>query len=298
MNINNAQLLSLLFDEPKLTTALNQVIPYISVFKEQTTLNLKCASISSLFTLLQYRQELFNKLSSLLGYEICLECEESGASNMIATSEIIAEVNSATPSRFFSLETLSRVTNKPIKEVKSLLGKAREVIHPTVDGQEMITESAFDAVVLEWAKSIKDDDLDQLSQATSSTLRLDSTPRTSRKTSAKVLISELTVEDITKIKNGEKANSPNLTKKGVEHTLDNFFKKVNMDDMSSIDTVSAFIEGATEFGQALRKKLLTAYKKFTLNPNLQDVESKLVEGAKAYLESRATEVKATTAAQE
>lgn len=288
MNINNGELLSLLFDEPKLSSALNQVIPYISVFQGQTILNLRCASISSLFTLLQYRQELFLKLKSLLGYEICLECEETGASNMVATAERITVADSTTETRFLSIETLGRATGTSPTEVKKLLGKAREVIHPMEDGSEMITETAFDSVVLQWAKSFKDGNGTSESESVITPTPPKSASRTSRKQSTKVMISELTIEDIVKIKNGEKANSANLTKKGIQQTLNNFFQNVNMDDMGEIDTISAFIEGETEFGLALRKKILSAYKKFTKDPDLQEIENKLIEGAKVYLEDRAT----------
>ncbi|MEH2148571.1 hypothetical protein [Nostoc sp.] len=282
MNINNGELLSLLFDEPKLSSALNQVIPYISVWNGQTILNLRCASISSLLTLLQYRQELFQKLKPLLGYEICLECEETGASNMVATVERITEANSATETRFLSLETLAQATNTSPIEVKKLLGRAREVIHPMEDGSEMITENAFDSVVLQWAKSFKGNDALSVTPSTISPKQAKS-----RKTATKVLTSELTIEDIVKVKTGEKANSPNLTKKGVQETLNNFFSKVNMEDTGDIDAISAFIEGTTEFGQALRKKILAAYKKFTKGGNPQEIQDRLIEGAKAYLESLA-----------
>ncbi|MEH1788415.1 MAG: hypothetical protein V7L23_23225 [Nostoc sp.] len=244
MNINNGQLLSLLFDEPKLVTALNQVMPYISVFQGQTILNFRCASISSLLTLLQYRQELFQKLKPLFGYEICLECEETGASNMVATAERITQANSVTETRFLSLERLARVTCTSPIEVKKLLARAKEVIHPMEDGSEMITENAFDSVVLQWAKSFKDNDI--IEDVTPSTISTKQTK--TRETATKVLTSELTIEDIVKVKTGEKANSPNLTKKGVQETLNNFFSKVNMEDTGDIDAISAFIEGTTEFG--------------------------------------------------
>ncbi|MEH1777140.1 hypothetical protein [Nostoc sp.] len=281
MNINNGQLLSLLFDEPKLSSALNQAIPYISVFQGQTILNLRCASISSLLTLLQYRQELFQKLKPLLGYEICLECEETGANNMVATAERINEVNSATETRFLSLETLSRATGTSPTEVKKLLGVAKEVIHPMPDGSEMITETAFDTVVLGWAKSFKDNGVED---ATPISLPKETRPR---KTTTKVLTSELDTEDIIKVKTGKTAGSPNLTEKGIQQTLENFFSKVKLDDTSIVDAVSAFIEGTSEFGQALRKKILAAYKKFTKGGNPQEIQDRLIEGAKAYLESLA-----------
>lgn len=50
----------------------------------------------------------FLKLKPLLGYEICLECEETGANNMVAIAERIAVDNSATKTRFLSLETLAK----------------------------------------------------------------------------------------------------------------------------------------------------------------------------------------------
>ncbi|MEH2033360.1 MAG: hypothetical protein V7K67_27695 [Nostoc sp.] len=282
MNINNGELLSLLFDEPKLVTALNQAMPYISVFKGQTILNVRCASISSLLTLLQYRQELFQKLKPLFGYEICLECEETGASNMVATAERITQANSVTETRFLSLERLARVTSTSPIEVKKLLGRAKEVIHPMEDGSEMITENAFDSVVLQWAKSFKDNGVESMTPNNTS-----SKETRPHKTTTKVLTSELDTEDIIKVKTGKTAGSPNLTEKGIQQTLENFFSKVKLEDTSIVDAVSAFIEGTSEFGQALRKKIMAAYKKFTKGGNPQDIQDKLIFGAKAYLESMA-----------
>ncbi|HYX17066.1 MAG TPA: hypothetical protein VE944_22490 [Nostoc sp.] len=282
MNINNGQLLSLLFDQPKLKKALNQAIPYISVSKTRTILNLRCASIATLSTLLQYRQEIFKKINPLLGYEICLECEETGDNNMVATAERITEQGSATE-RFLSLETLAKATSKSPQEVKMLLGRAKEVIHPTEDGAEMITEAAFDGVVLQWARSFKEEN----GAVATTTQAASATTSKPRKPSAKILISELAIADIMIIKTGANAGLPNLASKSVQYTLENFFNKVKLEDTTKVDALSAFIEGTSEFGQALRKKILAAYKKFTKGGNPQEIQDRLIDGAKAYLESMA-----------
>ncbi|QLE42227.1 hypothetical protein FD723_18580 [Nostoc sp. C052] len=284
MNINNGELLSRLFDEPKLVTALNQVIPYISVFKEQTILNLRCASISSLLTLLQYRQELFLKLKPLLGYEICLECEETGANNMVAIAERITVDNSATKTRFLSLETLAKATSTSPTEVKKLLGRAKEVIHPMEDGSEMITEDAFDSVVLQWARSFKDD----TSSVATATTEAPNKTKTTRNSTTKLLTQKLASDDIAKIKGGKSAGSANLTLKGIQITLENFFNKVRLEDTTIVDAVSAFIEGTSEFGMALRKEILGAYKRSFKGLDISEVEAKLITGAKAYLERTST----------
>ncbi|MEH1808448.1 hypothetical protein [Nostoc sp.] len=285
MKVNNSELISLLFNEPELVKALNLAIPYISILKEKTILNIRCLEVSSLESLLKFRSHLANKLIPLLGYEIHLECIQNaiGETGMVAVAERLVESKDSTETKFLSLETLARATSASPIEVKKLLGKAKEVIHPMEDGSEMITENAFDSVVLQWAKSFKDNGIiEDVTPSTTSTKQTKT-----RKTTTKVLTSELTIEDIVKVKTGEKANSPNLTKKGVQETLNNFFSKVNMEDTGDIDAISAFIEGTTEFGQALRKKILTAYKKFTKGGNPQEIQDRLIEGAKAYLESLA-----------
>lgn len=285
MNINNGQLLSLLFDQPKLVEALNQSIPYVSIFKEKTILNLRCLEISSLSSLLKFRSELTNKLVPFLGYEIHLECKHAiGDAHMVAIAERLIE-NPEVTGRFLSLETLAKATSTSPTEVKKLLAKAKEVIHPMEDGSEMITENAFDSVVLQWAKSFKDDvGIDGTSVNTfRSTKEIKE-----RKPSTKVLTSELTNEDIIKVRTGKTAGCPNLTSKGIDTTLANFFGKVKLEDTSLVDAVSAFIEGTSEYGQALRKKLTTAYKKFTKDPNLQEVMDELIEGAKDIREKMTT----------
>ncbi|MEH1822134.1 MAG: hypothetical protein V7L31_24175 [Nostoc sp.] len=281
MNINNGQLLSLLFDEPKLAKALNQAIPYISVFKGQTILNLRCASISSLFTLLQYRQELFQKLKPLLGYEICLECEETGANDMVATLEKITEASSATEVKFLSLETLHRATSKSPQEVIKMLGAAKEVIHPMPDGSQMVTESAFNTVILEWAKSFSGNGTPADPAVATEPLNK---PKSSRSLATKLLTQKLVTDDIAKTKGGKSAGSANLTVKGIQITLENFFNKVRLEDTTIVDAVSAFIEGTSEFGMALRKELLAAYKRLFKGLDISEVETKLIAGAKAYLE--------------
>ncbi|WP_445634527.1 hypothetical protein NSTC745_06350 [Nostoc sp. DSM 114161] len=289
MKINNAELISLLFDEPKLRKALAQSTPYLSKHGEQIILNIRCLQTSTLMILVQYRQKLVSVLQPFLGYEIYLECEQiTGDDNMVAVVERSIAENNTTDLRFLSLETLARATNKSPQEVKILLGKAREVIHPMEDGSEMITESAFDSVVLQWAKSFKE----EVPQSSSNTEKPASDAKP-RKPSAKLLTSELTVEDIVTIKSGANAGAPSLTNKSIQQVLENFFGKVKLEDTTKVDAVSAFIEGTSEFGVSLRKKILGAYKKFTKGGNAQEIQDKLIEGAKTYLESMAA-----TAAQE
>lgn len=286
MNINNGQLLSLLFDEPKLSKALNQAIPYISVFREKTTLNLRCASFATLSTLLQYRQEIFGKINPLLGYEICLECEETGDNNMVATLERTSEATSATEIKFLSLETLHRATSKSPQEVIKMLGAAKEVIHPMPDGSQMVTESAFNTVILEWAKSFSSNGTAAVGAVVTEPINK---TKSTRSPATKLLTQRLTLDDIAKTKGGKSAGSANLTVKGIQATLENFFNKVRLDDTTIVDAVSAFIEGTGEFGMALRKELLAAYKRSFKGIDISDVETKLIAGAKAYLESSTPE---------
>ncbi len=282
MKINNAELISLLFDDPRLREALTQTKPYFSKNNEQIILNLKCLQTSVLMTLVGYRQKLISVLQPLLRYEIYLECEQiTGENNMVAVAERSVTENNTTEPRFLKLETLARATNKSPQEVKILLGKAREVIHPMEDGTEMVTESAFDSVVLQWAKSFK-----EAPQSIENTEKSPAETK-SRKPSAKVLASELTVEDIITIKSGANAGTPSLTNKSIQQALENFFNKVKLEDTTKVDAVSAFIEGTSEFGQALRKKLLGAYKRFSKGGNPTEIQERLIDGAKTYLESMA-----------
>ncbi|MEH2393886.1 MAG: hypothetical protein V7K21_20205 [Nostoc sp.] len=295
MKINNAQLISLLFDEPELRSLLSETKPYISRLDGQTILHLRCLRLCTLKTLLQYRQELTQKLQPLLNFEICLECEETGVDNsMVTVAEKLTNVDSTgTETRFLSLDILVRATNKTPVEVKKLLGVAKEVIHPTEDGAEMITEAAFNGVVLQWAQSLKNDATSFNNGGTSENQDgfplppKPPKPSTPRRAKTKILASKLTFEDIIKTKTGKKVNMPNLTQKGVQETLENFFKKVNIQDTSNVDVISAFIEGTSEFGISLRKELLSAYELFTKEPNIQEVQERLVEGAKVMLESMA-----------
>lgn len=289
MNINNGELLSLLFDEPKLVEALNQSIAYISIYKEKTALNLRCLEASSLITLLRFRQKLVSKLIPLLGFEIHLECmdKQIGETGMVAVAERLTEESQNTTTKFLSLETLAQATGTSPIEVKKLLGAAREVIHPMPDGREMITETAFDTIVLQWAKSFKD------VQENAAPITTPKEVKKPRARNTKVLTSELTIDDIVVVKTGKTAGQPNLTEKGIQQTLEKFFNKIRLEDTSLVDAASAFIEGTSEFGQSLRRKIIAAYKKFTLGGNPQEIEEKLVAGVKAYLENMAA-----TAAQE
>ncbi|MFN6572398.1 hypothetical protein [Dendronalium sp. ChiSLP03b] len=296
MKIDNAEALAILLgNEPEAINVLSWTIPYVSVEDGRSKLTLRCSGLRAMSNLLKLSDLLSNKLGRFLGFEICLECIEKaiGEVHMVAVAEerAIAPNNSTLETKFLSLETLSRATNKSLPEVKALLGKAREVIHPTEDGREMITESAFDAVVLQWAKSFKEEPPAQ----TPSNVQADATEeaKAKRKASPKVLTSELTADDIITVKSGANAGTPSLTSKSIQQVLENFFNKVKLEDTTKVDAVSAFIEGTSEFGQALRKKILGAYKKFSKGGNPTEIQERLIDGAKTYLESMAA-----TAAQE
>ncbi|MFK0731399.1 MAG: hypothetical protein ACFKPT_02690 [Gloeotrichia echinulata GP01] len=286
MKINNSELISLLFKQPELVEAINKSIPYISVFKEKTVLSLRCFDISSLTSLLKFQSHLINKLIPFLGFEIHLEyMDNSGETDMaIITERQLTEYQDTKDAKFLTLETLARATGTSSIEAKKLLGMAREVIHPMPDGSEMITEAAFDTVVLQWAKSFKETVTQESATPTLTTPKQVKKPRKSK---AKVLTSELSIDDIVVFKTGKNAGQANLSEKGVRLTLEKFFSKVRLEDTSIVDAASAFIEGTGEVGESLRRKILTAYKKFTLGGNPQEIEDKLVAGAKTYLESMA-----------
>lgn len=281
MKINNAFLLSLLFqDFPEIAAQIANTTAYVAVINGHSCLVLCCPNLLTTTLLLNYGEIISTKLKSFINFEILLECshEAIGEVEMIAVAERV-ENSSTSEIKLLNIETLARATNQSIPEVKLLLAQAGAPIYPQTNGTEAIAEVVFDTVLLSWAKSIKEEQV-----RTEETKQSETKPR---KATAKVLTSELIEEDIVKIKSGKSAGSPNLTQKGIEQTLKNFFGKVKLDDTTEVDAVSAFIEGTSEFGTALRKKILAAYKKFTTKPNMEDVEARLIEGAKAYLETMA-----------
>ncbi|MCC5640624.1 hypothetical protein LC593_33295 [Nostoc sp. CHAB 5844] len=201
---------------------------------------------------------------------------------MIAVADKLENSTTSSENRLFDLEILAKATHSTTQEVKLLLAKSGSPIYPQLDGTEAVEEEIFDTVLSAWAKSLKREG--STTEVEGQAQRLETKPR---KATPKVLTSELNTDDMIKVKSGKSAGSPNLTQKGIGETLENFFNKVKLEDTTKVDAVSAFIEGTSEFGQALRKKITTAYKKFTTKPNMEEVESRLIEGAKAYLESMA-----------
>ncbi|WP_414755566.1 hypothetical protein [Anabaena sp. CCY 9910] len=285
MKINNSLLLSfLLRDCPQAASSILQTVAYIYVYKGRSCLILRCPNMAIASVLLYYQGFIASRLESLLSYEVQLELSVNAIeeSNMIAVAERTTQANTPTENRLLNIETLVRATNTSIQDVKLLLAQANAPIYPQVDGTEAISEPIFDEVLLNWAKGLKlSSDQPKADQSASEA------PTKPRKAAPKVLISELTESDIIKIKTGKTSGSPNMTQKGIAETLENFFNKVRLEDTAKVDAVSAFIEGTSEFGINLRKKLLAAYKKFT-KANLQEAETKLVEGAKNYLENLAS----------
>ncbi|MBW4433075.1 MAG: hypothetical protein KME28_15430 [Pelatocladus maniniholoensis HA4357-MV3] len=63
----------------------------------------------------------------------------------------------STKTKLYKLDALVKATQKPIEEVKIMLARVRAAIYPREDGSELVAESHFDKVVLEWAKSNKQD---------------------------------------------------------------------------------------------------------------------------------------------
>lgn len=193
---------------------------------------------------------------------------------MVAVIDRAVIENSVSQDKFFSLETLASVTGKKNEEAIKLLGQAKAVILPMEDGSVMITEESFDAAVLLWAKSFKGESAPQAQE-----------PKPKQAKQPKLLTSKLTTDDISKVKTGKTAGAANLTNKGVQETLEKFFNKLALDDTTQVDAVSAFIEGTSELGINLRKEILGAMKRFTKGTDLATAETKLVAGAKAYLEN-------------
>lgn len=287
MKINNAEALALLFTHtPKIASCLLRTTPYIKFSGDRAILVVRCRSFADMKYLVSQSCLVIGKLHPFIGYEIHLECSQRDRDHdMVAVTERTIENAVTSEPKFLSLETLSGAINKPIKEVKAMLGQSGQVIHLTPSGEDIITESAFDTIVLNWAKSFKEGMPQSEPETTTSNTKLAKQEVKERKPNIKVLTSELTIEDIAVVKTGKNAGSPSLTNKGIQQTLESFFNKVKMDDTTKIDAISAFVESTSEFGQMARKKLLAAYKKFTKGGNQQEIESRLVEGAKIYLES-------------
>lgn len=287
--IDNALLLARLFkDDLEVSIALSGTIPYLSVGGGRAILIIRCPNLSSLRLLNLLSQKLVRKIEPLFGYEIYLECLEyvkehpsdrDTEKNMVAVAEqqqISTYANGTETSvKLLNLTKLVTALGKPVNEVKLMLARQGAAVYPQEDGTEAIAEPIFDAILLRWAKSIKEE---------SEALLPESAQKT-RKSPPKLLTQELTIEDIAKNKTGKSAGQASLNATGIQSTLEKFFNKVKLDDSTLVDAVSAFVEGNSEFGQGLRKKLLAAYKKFTPSVNLSEVESKLVEGAKKYLEA-------------
>ncbi|MBD2489022.1 hypothetical protein [Aulosira sp. FACHB-615] len=282
MKINNALLLSLLFrDFPEIATQVSNTIAYVAVINGRPCLILCCPDLLTTTLLFNSGEIISTKLKSFLNFEILLECshEAIGEVEMVAVADRVENSN-VSEIKLLNIETLALATNQSIPKVKILLAQAGAPVYPQTNGTEAIEETVFDAVLLTWAKSLKEGGQAKTEDPKQSEAK-------PRKASAKVLTAELTADDIIKVKSGSNAGSPNLTQRGVQQTLENFFNKVKFDDTTKVDAVSAFIEGTSEFGQALRKKIAAAYKKFTTKPNMEEVETKLIEGAKTYLESMA-----------
>ncbi|MBD2437346.1 hypothetical protein [Nostoc sp. FACHB-110] len=286
MKINNAFLLSLLFrDFPEFAEQIANTTAYVAVINGNPCLIIHCRDLLTTTLMLNSGQIIATRLKSVLGFDFCLECGEDavGEANMIAVADRVENSTTSNENRLFNLEILAKATHSTTQEVKLLLAKSRSPIYPQLDGSEAIEEVIFDTVLSDWAKSLKAEGSGSTVQEAEGQAQKSET-RT-RKATPKVLTSELVADDIVKVKSGKSAGSPNLTQKGIEQTLKSFFGKVKLDDTTEVDAVSAFIEGTSEFGTALRKKILAAYKKFATKPNMEEVEARLIDGAKAHLEA-------------
>ncbi|MFB2768572.1 hypothetical protein ACE1AT_04670 [Pelatocladus sp. BLCC-F211] len=297
MIINNAFILSLLFDQPEVANALSHTTPYIWVGKSKKAIVIKCQDYYIIQTLAAHASEVVAKLQKILSCEIYLQLPDSSIVKLgdysgepRMTTAVLEQstnlskpgstdvINRASATKLYKLDALVKVTQKPAQEVKIMLARLGAAIYPREDGSELVAESHFDEIVLEWAKSIKGESAEIVSPKTTSAKP--------KKKAVRVLKSELTADDLAKVKSGKTAGSPNLTEAGVHQTLENFFNnKVKLEDMTIADAVSIFIEGTSEIGQAMRKKLIAAYRKFFPGANVTDIETKLVVSAKTYLET-------------
>ncbi|MBD2771152.1 hypothetical protein [Iningainema tapete] len=300
MKIDNAILLSRIFeDDLEIGFALCCTTPYLIIAGGRAILVIKYRDDTTASLLAANSKAIAQKIKNLLGYEIYMhragtpvaKLENNlGDTSMVAIIEKPEQESVTQESKLLKIETLARVTSKPIKEVKMMLGRIGAVIYPQEDASEMIAETHFDQIVLRWAKSFKD--AEQVTTQESATATNDKpTTAKAKKQSTKILAEELTINDLASVKSGKNAGSPNLTEKGIQQTLTNFFSKVKLEDTTLTDAASAFIEGSSEFGTTLRKKLFLAYRKFFPGANIGEIEPKLVAGAKTYLEAIASPVK-------
>lgn len=276
------ELLQNLFKDDEISAALANTISYIQLKEGQTILVIRALDFPSLQLLNLLSLKIVAKIESLLGYGIYLECLEyekvrsvdRDRDNMVAVleQEQSTYTNGAEVSvKLLNLEKLVAALREPMPKVKLMLARQGAAIYPQEDGTEAIAEPIFDALILRWAKSIKEE----------GELEQDASQPKTRKASTKLLLRELTIEDIARTKQGKAS----LTATGIQFTLEKFANALNLEDTSLTDAISAFIEGSSEFGKKLRRKLLGYYKKFTPDANLTDVEIKLVTGAKKFLET-------------
>ena len=271
MKIDNGELLSLLFKKnQEVAGIIKMTTAYI--LTESTATLIFIVDSAQAKKIISHAAIICSTLNQVLGYKICLQYERTIEEVSMIATEINILKESTTS--FVNLQSLARATNKSIPEVKILLAEMDAAIYPQRDGSEAIREETFDHIILDWAKSFKTADIGMV----------ETSNKKARKPTPKVLISELTESDIARVKSGNRAGSPNLQPKGIQETLLNLFSKVRLEDTTTEDAVAAFIEGSSELGLALRKKIITAYKKFT-KANVQEVEDKLVEGAKDYLKT-------------
>ena len=293
MIIDNAALLNILFaisPNPWAGTT-----PYLKFTSSGIRLFVRCHNADSMKLFLSQERITRQKVLNVLRYQLCLETTEFSQSfvdgsrphklsakldkskqgnKMMTTATYNTENKIGSQTRLFKLQALVQITGLPVEDIKLLLAKSGGAIYPREDGSEMIAENFFDLVILNWAKSLKGDATEIENQASDKP----------RKQGIRVMKTELTIDDLMKHKGGKLSGAPNLSDKGLEQTLGNFFNKVRLDDSTLADAISAFIEGTSEFGQALRKKIATAYRKFFPGANASEIEAKLISGAKAYLE--------------
>lgn len=296
--IDNAAIICQLFkSQPQIKKALSHTTPYLKITNDGTKLFVRCPDFMSMKTLLTMQEIITVKVFKVIGYEVCLEYEEINPAkldksikgkNMAVTAESSTlspqkNYSNGSGTKLFKLQNLVETTGSSAEEIKIMLAHCGGVIYPRIDGSEMVAESFFDLVLLNWAKSLKSDQEELL--IPENRLELEQPSNKPRKQSQRILKLELTINDIAKHKRGSMSGSPILNSKGLETTLTNFFSKVKLEDTSLVDAISAFIEGTSEFGLSLRKKLMSAYKKFFPGANIAEIEALLIIAAKAYLES-------------
>lgn len=274
---------SLFKNDLETSIALTGTTPYIQIVEGKAILVIRASDLSSLRLLNLLSGKLVAKIEPLFGYGIYLECLEydkvlpsDGDRDMVAVAEQEQSTVHAngveTGVRLIDLEKLVAALREPMPKVKLMLARQGAAVYPQENGTEAIAEPIFDSLILRWAKSIKEEGNGSEASAESAK---------PRKSSTKLLTRELTIEDIARTKTGK----ANINASGVQFTLEKFANALNLEDTTLTDAISAFIEGSSESGKKLRKKLLGYYKKFTPDANLVDVEGKLVSGAKKFLET-------------